>query len=446
MKWYCWLALGLCAVALWACDVSELGQTITATPNLTPQTASAVAPTVPLQSPTASLTPFPSATLDPKATPVPLDICTLVNKDEAASAIGEPVLDPIAAGGGCVYVDSDTAQYVMSFYALPSNANATLIAGRTYILEAYGILIPQSDVQNLQALGKQGDAKGVVDGLLTLSKNPNGFTAEALDGVGDAGIWVSKVIGVERQGFLLTAHGTDLVGLDILVTSARDETSVRDAARAVVRAMLERLPQRYVVSLPTPVPTATLAISRTPSATGQATVTGTITKTVRAPTATVRATQTLAPSATATLAQTTSQAVTPTLKPPAFSVPIVSNDQVTYGGQCGLSLVTITATVVDPSEVSAIASVDLFVRVTDPLSGRATDWNKLAMRSDARDLWLRTVNAETELPGHDAYANGFIEYYFLATNAAGVTAESPHYGVLSNPLVLTACATSTPTP
>jgi len=434
--------VGLSLLALVACDFSDIGQTITATPNLTPLISIPTdTESIPLASPTASTTPFPSATLNPNATAAPVNTCTLVTKDEAASAIGEPVQDPIPAGGGCIYVDSGAGKYVMSFYALPSINTPEMITGRVYILVSYGVQIPSNDLTNLQALGKQGDAKGVVEGLLSLSKNPNGFSAEPVENVGDGAIWVSKVIGIYRQGFLLAARGDALVGLDILVTAARDESSVRDAASLVIRQMLVRLPPRFLVSFPTLVPTVTptLRESLTPS------VTGTLqsaTASPKAHTPTVAASQSPVP----TLVQTQTPVVTPTLKPPAFSVPIVSNEQVTYGGDCGLSLATITVTVVDPSQVSPIAKVDVFVRINDPIRGRTTDWKALSMRSDSRNLWLHTLNAETELTGHEQFANGFIEYYFSATNAASITAESPHYGVISNPLTLTACATATPTP
>jgi hypothetical protein len=435
------MIVGLSLLATLACDFSEIGQTITATPNLTPAAVFTVTASAPLASPTASTTPFPSATLDPNATAAAVNTCTLVTKDEAASAIGEPVQDPIPAGGGCIYVDSGAGKYVMSFYALPSINTPEMITGRAYILMSYGVQIPSADLTNLQALGKQGDAKGVVEGLLTLTKNPNGFSAEPVENLGDGAIWVSKVLGVYRQGYLLAARGDALVGLDILVTSARDEASVRDAASLVIKQMLVRLPPRFLVSFPTLVPsvTPTLRVSLTPSlsSTHQTTTTSPQTRT---PTA--GASQSPVP----TLVQTQTPVVTPTLKPPAFSVPIVSNDQVTYGGDCGLSLATITVTVADPSQVSPIAKVDVFVRINDPISGRTTDWKALPMRSDTHNLWLHTLNAETELAGHEQFANGFIEYYFSATNAAGITAESPHYGVISSPLTLSACATATPTP
>lgn len=439
-----WLALGLCVAGLLACDVSEIGQTITATPNLTPPSPLPATATVPIQTATASLTPFPSATLDPKATAALVNPCDLVHKDEAASAIGEPVVNPIPAGGGCIYTDSDAGHYVMSFYALPPNDTKQMIAGRVYVLVGYGLTIPETDLQNLQAQGQQGDAQGVVQGLLSLSKPATSFSAQPIDDLGDGAIWVSKVFGNLRQAFLLAARGDTLVGLDILVTSARDESSVRDAAVAVIKVMLERLPARFVVSFPTQVPTATatLATSPTPGPSASQPTQGSPTATAKGPTATVTASATVPP----TQAQSPTVPVTPTLKPPAFSVPIVSNDQVTYGGDCGLSLATITATVVDPSQVSPVKQVSLVVRVNEPVSGRTTAWNTLPMVSDTHDLWLHTLNAETELPGHAAFASAYLEYYFTATNAAGITAESPHYGVLSYPMVLTACATATPTP
>ena len=106
--------LGL--VGALACDLGAIGQTITATPgsNLGASAASQAVPSaaVPLETPTASGTAFPTATLDPNATPAPVNPCLLVTKDEAASAIGAPVMDPVAAGGGCIFVDSAVGRYV----------------------------------------------------------------------------------------------------------------------------------------------------------------------------------------------------------------------------------------------------------------------------------------------------------------------------------------------
>ena len=101
-------------------------------------------------------------------------------------------------------------------------------------------------------------------------------------------------------------------------------------------------------------------------------------------------------------------------------------------------------TVADPSQISPITAVALFVRVVDPATGESTAWNSLPMRQDSRSVWLGALNAETQLPGHEKYAKAAVEYYFTATNSAGGTAESPHYGVKSHIVTLTACVTPTP--
>ncbi len=436
--------LGLCVVAALACDFNQIGQTITATPNLTPITApplASVSP-APLQSPTASVTPFPTATLDPKATPVPIDPCLLITKDDAASAIGAPVLDPVSAGGGCVYLDSTVQRYVLSLYALPAAQSAQLIAGRAYLLVEYGVQIQQTDLTNLQALGLEGDAKGVVDGLLSLSQSASTFSVQPVEKLGDRAIWVSKQLGAVRQSFLLVARGESLVGLDLVVTYARDESSVQDSAIAVAQEMLTQLPPRFVVAIPTPAPTfnPTLLTPRpiTPSAIGSHPAVS-----VSPASASLTPTPTLA--VTLTQVPALSASPSPTLKPPAFSVPITSSDQITYGGDCGLSLVTFTVTIADPSQISPIANASLFARVNDPASGQTTPWTSLPMQFDTQNLWIGTLNVETQLPGHEKFTQAFVEYYFSATNAAGVTAERPHYGVDSNTLTLHACDATTAT-
>jgi hypothetical protein len=344
-------------------------------------------------------------------------------------------MNGIPAGGGCVYADSVIGRYLLSAYAVPATTTE-IITGRVYLLTAYGLQIQSTDVDNLKALGAQGDARGVIESLLSLTKNATGFTAQPIAELGDGAIWVSKNLGSVQQGFLLAARGDALVGIDIVVTSARADSSVRESAVRVVGQMLTRLPLRFIVAIPTLVPTVTPTPTGQPSLTPPTNVP--VTPTATRPSETPA---TLAPSPTA---GTVTATVTLTLKPPAFSVPIVSSNQLTYGGQCGLSLAAVTVTVADPSLVSPIAAVALFVRVNDPASGQVTDWTALPMRSDGHSIWLGIINAETALPGHEKFPTAAVEYYFAATNAAGITAESPHYGVQSNVLTLTACATPIP--
>jgi hypothetical protein len=434
----CWLVWSL------ACDFSGLGQTITATPNLTPLNSSSPTGSIPPQpSPTFTITttPFPSATLDPQATPVLIDPCNLISQDEAASAIGEPVQPGESVGGGCVYVDSSVGHYFLSIYAVPSNSAATLIEGRAFVLTTFGVLVSQSDLKNIQSLGTQGDATGVIDSLLTLTESTSTLSAQSIENVGSKAIWVSKINGAVRQSFLLAARGESLVGLDLIVTYARDESSVRDSALAVLRHMLDLLPGRFVVSVPTirPTQTPTRTITRTPqsSPTGSALA------------ATGSVVPSLIPSATGTPTAASgigsqTVTVTPTLKPPAFSVPIVSSNQLTYGGSCGLSLVSVSVTVADPSQVSPITKVSLFARLNDPVSGRTTEFSEVPLQMDLNNIWFGILNAETQLPGHEKFIQAYVEYYFLATNTAGSSAESPHYGVQSNQLTLMACVTPTP--
>lgn len=424
-------SLGL-ALSL-ACNLSALGQTITATPNLTPRLDPPLVNTVspqPSPTPPSTNTTFPTATLDPLATPVSVDPCALITQDNAASAIGEPVQAGIVAGGGCVYVDSDRGQYFLSAYAIPSTNTPTLIEGRVYLLVAYGAQVSQPQLANLQALGVQGNAAGVIESLLSLTKTTATFSAQSIDGLGDGAIWVSKLNGAVRQSFLLVARGDALVGLDLIVTYARDESSVRDSAIAALRQMLDRLPPRFIVSFPARVPTPlpTLATSQ-PNPT--LSPTRSLTLTDRSPTATPSVGSPTVPAP-------------PTLKPPAFSIPIVSSNQVTYGGSCGLSLVSFTVTVADPSQVSPITKASVFVRVNDPATGQVTEFTELPLRPDRNDVWLAILNVETQLPGHEKFTNAALEYYFSATNTNAASAESPRYGVQSNRLTLTACETPTP--
>jgi hypothetical protein len=126
-------------------------------------------------------------------------------------------------------------------------------------------------------------------------------------------------------------------------------------------------------------------------------------------------------------------------------VPVASTDQFFYGGACGTPVVTITATVVDPGNGGGIVNVSIFFRLVNEAVGQATEWASLPMRNEGGAIWSRAFFSERDIPGYNTFESAALEYYIVAFNAAGLGAESPHYGVQSNPLTLSACPRPTPT-
>lgn len=426
------LVAGLLVAMLLAACASGVSPTPTSPPTLT---------FTPSASPTETATSGPSATptehivptRDPNITPVAIVPCLLINAVEASSALGEPVSEPMPTQGGCVYFDSAAGQYALSYFTLPPEYSREAIRGHGVLLGSFGATITNAQADELATLGPLGDMVGVIDGLSALAKGATAFSFSPED-LGDGGLWVSKQHSFVRQGMLLVARNDTLIGLDLLVTNARDEASLHDAARYLVGQLLERLPEHFTLlnstspEQPTLPPATVPPTLLTPAAT---LVPGT---TVPA-SATVLSTQTQAPTVAATA----------TIKPPAFSVPILAGDTLFYGGNCGSNLQTVTVTVVDPTGINPVTNVSIAVRLVGE-GGVTTDWRALPMRSEGGGIWLKTLVVEQDLPGYEQFTNANVEYYFLATNRAGISAESAHYGISDVPLKLVACPKARGTP
>src|SRR6185503_2912425 len=102
-------------------------------------------------------TPPPSLTLNPHATLILLNPCSLVTQGEAVSALGEPVSRPIRAGGGCVYVDTASQRHVLTAFAVMAPEAADTIQGHLYLLGTFGFPFTPAVAAELQALGAAGD-------------------------------------------------------------------------------------------------------------------------------------------------------------------------------------------------------------------------------------------------------------------------------------------------
>ncbi|HLF01516.1 MAG TPA: hypothetical protein VI547_06040 [Anaerolineales bacterium] len=427
------LTAAISSILLQACKASEA--VLTATPSSGPALNP---PATPLIIGTATVTPEPSATVtrlptattDPSATAVVLDPCTLITQAEAASVLGEPVSDGALLGGGCVFVDTAAAQHIVSVYAVPANSAYDVLTGHMFLLTAFGLQINTLQNGEIKSLALAGDSVGVVDRLIYITDGNTLFASQRVNGLGDSAIWISRVAGTVRQSFLIVARGQSVAGIDLVVTSLRAEESARDSAKAMMETILSRLPAKFTLGSTQPVSTAP------PSPT--------LSGTPPTPTPSPSGTQ---PTVDPTLTPLTLPS-TPTaqIKPPAFSVPVVSTDQFFYGGACGTPVVTITATVVDPGNGGGIVSVSIFFRLVDSLAtGQVTEWTSLPMRNEGGPVWSRAFFSERDIPGYNSFLSASLEYFIVAFNAAGLGAESPHYGLQTNKLTLSACPAPTPT-
>jgi hypothetical protein len=425
------LVLCLCALTLAACGT--ITPTVTSTSTQT---------STPVESPTQTGTPAPTNTAtprivptrDPSITPVAVIPCLLITGVEASAALGAPVGDPNPTQGGCLFFDSDAGQYALSYFVLPAEYSAQAISGHVLLLNTFGAQITPTQTEELQQMGTIGDMLGVIEGLAEPLVNLTEITS-AREDLGDDALWASRQYSYVRQGMLLVARGDALIGIDLVVTSGRDEASLRASALSMATQLLERLPEHFTllgsVTSPTPalptepveVPTPITSPSASPG-----------------PGTTVPASPTPQPP----VIPTTAVAVAATLKPPAFSAPVLAGDTISYGGTCGTNLQTVTVKVIDASGISPITTVSIAVRLVGQ-GGQVTDWKALPMRAEGSNVWLRTLIVEQDLPGYEQFTTAAVEYYFLATNSSNVSAESLHFGLNEVPLRLVQCPQDTPT-
>lgn len=426
------LAVVLLATLLVASCASPSTASATPRPSVTSATTDKVSPApnesgTPTVERVSTATPSlqPDATLDANPTPILLNPCSLVTQGEAASVVGEPVSKPIRAGGGCIYVDTSSQRHVLTAFAVTAPDVADTIEGHLYLLGSFGLQFSAEDLAQLQAMGASGDMKGAVEKVIVMAEGGTGYKAEKVDGLGDAAMWATKELGIVRQAFVLVARGDAMMGLDMVVTSARDDISLRDMAKALAERMLDRLPERFSILITTPTPAIAITVIPATLLTTTA-ITGTVQP------------NTAVPASPTPVPQTPTS--TPNVEPPAFSQPVLSSNQIVYGGSCGTKLVTITVKVIDPTNVYGIQSAFLAVRLVESAAGgNTTAWTLLPMRSEGNDIWSRSIFSETDIPDYNSFPSAVVEYYFAATNGIGVMGQSLHRG-----FELISCAAASP--
>lgn len=137
----------------------------------------------------------------------------------------------------------------------------------------------------------------------------------------------------------------------------------------------------------------------------------------------------LAPSPAASpTGQPASATPLPTQTPTASSVlsaPTPSSTQVYYNNNaCGPRQLTLSVVVSDPQ----VYSVFLFVRLKEKSSGDKTDWNDGIPMSAQGNGTFQTTLLTQDIPGYAAYAEAWLQYQFVATDAQqNNLARSPVY-------------------
>jgi hypothetical protein len=229
------------SVSTLAVDATDAAPTVAAV-------ASGVAPTVEAAETQAAAivalggTPMPSPI---GATGV--DPCTLVSADEVSQLTGETSLQPAHLGGGCIYADSSSATG-LGVYALPGAQAQAFLGQYVPALEANGVALDQSVVNQLTKDATAGDMPAAVNDLYGLTKNLDGYTLTQPSGIGTAALWSWHTFNDANQAALIAAKPGALVALILSGTADTKQGDVQPVMETIVNRILNNLPANFAVA------------------------------------------------------------------------------------------------------------------------------------------------------------------------------------------------------
>jgi hypothetical protein len=173
-----------------------------------------------------------------------VDPCSLITAAEAESLLGEAVGEPTPVEGGCIYLEPTERIHTVTVFAAQGEAAAEALGVQLFLVSLMGgMQLDEATVQESQALTEAGDVVGLVEQMTTLAAGQSAFHAEAVEGLGDAALWVWMAMageGAPQQGFLVAAQGETAAGINLVVGDGRDEAETLATARPLVERILNR--------------------------------------------------------------------------------------------------------------------------------------------------------------------------------------------------------------
>jgi hypothetical protein len=134
--------------------------------------------------------------------------------------------------------------------------------------------------------------------------------------------------------------------------------------------------------------------------------------------------------------------IVPGLQPPRLTLPSpgqagtsfsdlnFSTEHIYYRGTgCGPKQVTLQVIITDQAGIDNVA---IYFRLADQASQKTTDWSSLPMqvaagRNTGETYCSTTINSESNIPSFSIYTSAWLQFYFKATNKAGVETNSGTY-------------------
>jgi hypothetical protein len=115
-------------------------------------------------------------------------------------------------------------------------------------LEANGVALDQSVVNQLTKDATAGDMPAAVNDLYGLTKNLDGYTLTQPSGIGTAALWSWHTFNDANQAALIAAKPGALVALILSGTADTKQADVQPVMEAIVTRILANLPDNFAVA------------------------------------------------------------------------------------------------------------------------------------------------------------------------------------------------------
>jgi hypothetical protein len=210
-------------------------QTTGAPPGSVNSTATQPAQTQPANISQATQTPPPT-----------LQLCSLINAQEASDLLESGVQAPQEVDQACVYKSLPEGRNSVSVSAAQGLDTQNILDNQILMLENAGVNLDQHELEYLQSLEVNQDFSAFFEELVADANGAGSVRARLVTDNAN-GYWAWFTSSNQDQGALVLVRGDTLVEVDLVVYEGSDENATLEAARTQADLVFQRLPANFVL-------------------------------------------------------------------------------------------------------------------------------------------------------------------------------------------------------
>jgi hypothetical protein len=239
------LVLTVIGVGLLACNLGKI-----------PQATSEVVTTQPHSETPTSVQLSPTQVIDTVQPAGELEPCSLITSAEAEAILAEPVSAPNAINGACAYNNASDSLHTISVAAAQDQQTSGILQGQVMLLGFAGGQLGETRMSKLKALAESLDYEEFFTELVAAAQGSTTFNAKLVEGTdSDLTYWAWINAQSRRQGAFVAVRGQTLVNINLVVGDTQSEESMLKGSISLADAIFGRLPAKFSLAIPTPVPT-----------------------------------------------------------------------------------------------------------------------------------------------------------------------------------------------